>query len=53
MSEQFEVSCFIDPDLLLRLRIRSTEFQKPYLYLWTYDRLKIYYQIEGNDNDRK
>lgn len=47
MSEQFEVSCYVDPDLLFRFRVRSTEFMKRYLYLWTYDKLKIYYQIEG------
>lgn len=53
MSEQFEVSCFVDPDLLLRFRIRSTEFMKKYLYMWTYNKLNIYYQIEGDANARK
>lgn len=48
MNERFEVCCFIDPDLLFRLRIRSTKFQKQYLCLWTYDRLKIFYCIEGS-----
>lgn len=48
MSEQFEVSCFVDPDLLFRFRIRSTEFMREYLYLWTYNKLNIFYQIEGN-----
>ncbi|WP_026528258.1 Hsp70 family protein [Butyrivibrio sp. VCD2006] len=47
MSEQFEVSCFVDPDLLLRFRVRSTLFMKQYLYMWTYNKLNIYYQIEG------
>lgn len=47
MSEQFEVSCFVDPDLLLRFRVRSTEFMKKYLYTWTYSKLNIFYQIEG------
>lgn len=53
MSEQFEVSCFVDPDLLFRFRIRSTEFMKKYLYMWTYNKLNIYYQIEGDGNARK
>ena len=53
MSEQFEVSCFVDPDLLLRFRVRSTEFMKKYLYMWTYNKLNIYYQIEGNRYGRK
>lgn len=53
MSEQFEVSCFVDPDLLLRFRIRSTEFMKKYLYMWTYNKLNIYYQIEGKGYGRK
>ena len=48
MSEQFEVSCFVDPDLLFRFRVRSTEFMREYLYLWTYNKLNIFYQIEGN-----
>ena len=48
MSEQFEVSCFVDPDLLFRFRVRSTEFMRKYLFLWTYNKLNIYYQIEGN-----
>lgn len=47
MAEEFEVSCYIDPDLLFRLRIRSTQFMHQYLQLWTYDRLRISYQIEG------
>ena len=53
MSEQFEVSCFVDPDLLLRFRVRSTEFMKKYLYMWTYNKLNIYYQIEGDGHARK
>lgn len=53
MSEQFEVSCFVDPDLLLRFRVRSTEFMKKYLYMWTFNKLNIYYQIEGNGYGRK
>lgn len=53
MSEQFEVSCFVDPDLLFRIRVRSTEFMRRYLYLWTYANLKMYYQIEESKDDRK
>lgn len=53
MSEQFEVSCFVDPDLLFRFRIRSTEFMKKYLYMWTYNKLNIYYQIEGGADGGK
>lgn len=53
MSEQFEVSCFVDPDLLFRFRVRSTEFMNRYLYMWTYNKLNIYYQIEGDANGRK
>ena len=49
MSAQFEVSCFVDPDLLFRFRVRSTEFMRKYLYLWTYDKLNIYYQIEADN----
>ena len=52
MSEQFEVSCFVDPDLLFRLRVRSTEFMRKYLYMWTYNKLNIYYQVEGSQNER-
>lgn len=47
MKEQFELACFIDPDHLFRLSIRSTQFMKQYLHFWTYDKLKIFYQIEG------
>lgn len=53
MSEQFEVSCFVDPDLLFRFRIRSTEFMRKYLYMWTYNKLNIFYQIEGADDGEK
>ena len=53
MSEQFEVSCFVDPDLLFRFRVRSTEFMRKYLYMWTYNKLNFYYQIEIDDNERK
>ena len=47
MKEQFELACFVDPDHLFRLSIRSTQFMKQYLHFWTYDKLKIFYQIEG------
>lgn len=53
MSEQFEVSCFVDPDLLLRFRVRSTKFMREYLYMWTYDKLNIYYRIEGKGYEGK
>ncbi len=53
MSEQFEVSCYVDPDLLFRFRVRSTEFMKKYLYMWTYSKLRFYYQIEESANGRK
>ena len=53
MSEQFEISCYVDPDLLLRFRVRRTEFMKRYLYMWTYNKLNIYYQIEENMDGRK
>jgi len=53
MSEQFEVSCFVDPDLLFRFRVRSTEFMRQYLYMWTYNKLNIYYQVEVDDYERK
>ncbi|MCR4635201.1 MAG: Hsp70 family protein [Butyrivibrio sp.] len=45
MSEKFEVSCFVDPDLLFRFRVRSTEFMNKYLFMWTYNKLSFYYQI--------
>ena len=47
MKEQFELACFIDPDHLFRLSIRSTRFMRQYLHFWTYDKLKIFYKIEG------
>lgn len=53
MSEQFEVSCFVDPDLLFRFRVRSTKFMREYLYMWTYDKLNIYYRIEGKGYEGK
>lgn len=47
LEEKFELSCFIDDDNLLRVRIRSSRFQKKVLHTWTYDRLKIYYDLKG------
>lgn len=46
LEEQFELSCFIDEDNLFRMRIRSTRFMKKVLYTWTYDRLKVFYELE-------
>lgn len=48
LEEQFELSCFIDEDNLFRLRIRSTQFQEIVLHTWTYDRIKVFYELEGN-----
>ena len=50
MSEQFEVSCFVDPDLLFRFRVRSTEFMRKYLFIWTYNKLNVFYKIEEGTN---
>ena len=47
LKSYFEVSCFIDPDMLFRLRIRSSEFQHKYMYIWTYDNVKLVYRLEG------
>ncbi len=52
MSEQFEVSCFVDPDLLFRFRVRSTEFMRKYLYMWTYSKINKYYQIEQKNDEK-
>lgn len=46
MEEQFELSCFVDEDNLFRMRIRSTRFTKKILHTWTYDRLKVFYELE-------
>lgn len=46
LEEQFELSCFIDEDNLFRMRIRSTKFMKKVLHTWTYDRLKVFYELE-------
>lgn len=46
-EEQFLLSCFIDEDNLFRLRIRSSRFNKEILYVWTYDKLKVYYDLDG------
>lgn len=46
-EEIFELSCFIDDDNLLRMRIRSSRKEKTVLHSWTYDRLLIYYDLEG------
>lgn len=47
LEEQFELSCFIDDDNLFRMRIRSDQFMKKVLYTWTYDEVKVYYDLEG------
>ena len=49
MSEMYEVSCFVDPDMLFRFRIRSSRFQHRYLCLWTYDKVKVFYKLGGID----
>ena len=50
LKEYYEVSCFIDPDMLFRFRIRSNNFQHRYLSLWTYDKVKVFYRLEGGLN---
>lgn len=46
-EEIFELSCFVDDDNLLRMRIRSSRKEKTVLHSWTYDRLLVYYDLEG------
>ena len=47
LEEQFWLSCFIDDDNMFRMRIKSSRFQNEILYVWTYDKLKVYYDLEG------
>lgn len=46
-EEQFILSCFIDDDNLFRLKVQSSRFMKTILHTWTYDRLKVFYDLEG------
>ena len=46
-EEQFIVSCFIDDDNLFRLKVQSSRFMKTVLHTWTYDKLKVFYNLEG------
>lgn len=46
-EEQFVLSCFIDDDNLFRLKVQSSRFMKTILHTWTYDRLKVFYDLEG------
>ncbi len=46
-EEMFILSCFIDEDNLFRLRVQSSRFMKTILHTWTYDRLKVFYDLEG------
>ena len=46
-EEQFVLSCFIDDDNLFRLKVQSSRFMKTILHTWTYDKLKVFYDLEG------
>lgn len=46
-EEQFILSCFIDDDNLFRLKVQSSRFMKTILHTWTYDKLKVFYDLEG------
>lgn len=46
-EEQFIVSCFIDEDNLFRLKVQSSRFMNTILHTWTYDKMKVFYDLEG------
>ncbi len=46
-EEQFILSCYIDDDNLFRLKVQSSRFMKTILHTWTYDKLKVFYDLEG------
>lgn len=47
LRELYELSCFIDDDNLFRMKISSTEFTGKILHTWTYDKVKVFYVLEG------
>lgn len=47
LEEQFELSCFVDPDFVFKLKIRSNKTYEKRYVAWSYENLNLFYKIEG------
>lgn len=47
LEEQFELSCFVNPDFIFKLKIRSNRTYEKRYEVWSYENLNLFYQIEG------
>lgn len=46
VDEYIKLSCYIDPDFIFKLKVCSSNMPEEASRVWSYDKLKIFYQIE-------
>jgi len=46
-DEYLQISCYIDADMVFRMKIRSNRMPDGVFRVWTYANLKVSYEIEG------
>lgn len=46
-DEYLKLSCYIDPDFIFKLKVFSNRMLEQVARVWSYDKIKIYYKIEG------
>lgn len=50
LGEVFEVSCYVDQDFIFRLKIHSNKASDNINDVWTYSKLKIFYDVGGSNS---
>lgn len=52
-DEVLQVNCYIDSDLVFKMKVSSNRTPDRYFRVWTYNQIKISYDIEGDNTDAK
>jgi molecular chaperone DnaK len=47
VDETLQLSCYIDPDFIFKLKIGSNKMHDQVARVWSYENIKVYYEIEG------
>lgn len=46
-DEVIEVSCYVDADMVFRMKVKSNRMPDDYFRVWTYSNLKVSYEIDA------
>ena len=51
-DEVLKVSCYVDADMVFRMKIKSNRMPDDFFRVWTYSNLKVSYEIDAPAPER-